>query len=203
MPGRIRLDHVALERPRPALGHLAPARVAGAEKQHLQFPHCRLHNSAQIHRQHLLQPLGVLGHPLAIRQRPPHPGHRLPRRRGRSLAGQGVVHPAPLLPGIHQPGLVEDGQMLGNRGHRQPHQLGNLANAQLARPAAPCSIRSRFSSASAFVMFRTLFILSHFANNRSMPQRSPLSIPLPVFCSWQRGMRTFILWLPAWPHCDI
>src|ERR1035437_9377582 len=43
--GRIRLNAVALERPRPAFGHLAPARVPGAKEQHLQFPHCRLHNS--------------------------------------------------------------------------------------------------------------------------------------------------------------
>src|ERR1019366_5199555 len=43
--GRMRLDAVALERPRPTLGHLAPARVPGAEEQHLQFAHCRLHNS--------------------------------------------------------------------------------------------------------------------------------------------------------------
>jgi len=44
-PGRVGLDQVTLQRPSPPLGHLAPARVPGAEEQHPHFAHIRLHCS--------------------------------------------------------------------------------------------------------------------------------------------------------------
>ena len=46
-PRRVRLDLVAFQVARPALGHLAAAGVAGTEEQDFQHRFCFLHNSSR------------------------------------------------------------------------------------------------------------------------------------------------------------
>jgi len=126
-----------------------------------------------IHRQHLLEPPGIRGHLLLPGQRSPRPHHRPPRRRWRSLAGQRIIHPAPLLPRLHQPRLVEHGKVFGHRGHRQPHQFGELAHAHLAplerhHQPKPVLVRQRLRDIQ-----EAFHLLSQFANKRNICEPPP------------------------------
>ncbi len=84
--------------------------------------------------QNLLQLLRVGGGFIRLGQRFVDPVQRLAHGDGRGFVRQPVINPPLRLARQNQPGVVQDGKVLGNGGGREAEQFGDLADAQFAAP---------------------------------------------------------------------
>ena len=174
-----------LSSPRPAFGHLAAAGVARAEKQDLQFRHWRLHSSTGSIAKIFLRRAASSAIRASLGQRLGHPRDRFARRR-RARPWPAANSTSSARPSCEstRPGLVENGQMLGDGGRGQAEQLRDLAHAQLPllqgqeHPHAVL-IRQRFGHGHELTQHHTLY----FAIRRNIvtPSRSVSSTAQGVF----------------------
>lgn len=91
-----------------------------------------------------------------------------PLQRGSRFVGwllrDPVKHPTRLLARFNEPGLLEDGEMLGNSGGSQVEQLGHLTEAKFA------ALLEREQGADA------IFIAERHRNGQKPPHHAPFVI---------------------------